>query len=77
MSLLSTIRYPISMPPTRAQLEALPYDIFIQWLEECGMGNRSQHPSPGLMAEVLHKCDADSVRPTIERLQCIIYGLDE
>ena len=78
MSLLSSLRYPISMPPTRAQLEALPHDVYTQWLTEmrCEYSGKN-FPEPFLIAEVLHKCDQDSVRPMVERLQCIVYGLDE
>ena len=34
MSLFDVIRYPISHPPTEAEIIAVPDDIFLKWLNE-------------------------------------------
>jgi len=34
MSVLMTLKYPISTPPTREQLEAIPFDVLEAWLRE-------------------------------------------
>lgn len=31
MSLFDVIKYPISNPPTKAELETLPYDLLFNW----------------------------------------------
>ncbi len=36
MSLFDVIKYPISDPPTYTELTALPYDIWIKWVVQCG-----------------------------------------
>ena len=34
MTIFDSIRYPISLPPTKEQLEALPQDIFEYWIDK-------------------------------------------
>ncbi len=36
MSLFDVIKYPISYPPTKDQLEALPPKLFTQWMIDSG-----------------------------------------
>ena len=76
MSIFSSLRYPISVPPTAAQLEALPHDVYNQWLDEVGILTHNNY-SPDLMAYVLNRLSEEDARVFVERLQCIIYGLDE
>ena len=76
MSVFSNLRYPISMPPTRAQLEALPRDLYNQWVHEVISGNTSDL-TPELIAEVLGRSQNDDIRNVVERLRCLVYGLDE
>ena len=37
MTLFSSIKYPISNPPTQAELDALPEKIYKSWLRSMGL----------------------------------------
>ena len=75
MSVFMAIKYPISVPPTAAQLEALPHEVYTQWMTEISLGEVNLPKA--LMANTLRRCAPADIRNAVERLQCIIYGLDE
>ena len=77
MSLFSVLRYPISVPPAVAQLEALPHEVYAQWMNEIFGAQYDQQRTNKTIVVKIMKGNPDIASSAIERLQCIIYGLDE
>lgn len=83
MSILATLRYPISIPPTEAELAVLPNDIYHYWCSTTFMMNFD----PARIArayELLFKLNSlrtDGERAlgiqNIQRLRTLIYNMDE
>jgi len=48
MTIFDTLRYPISIPPTVEELEALPWDLYIHWLEV-------EHKSSAIERATVHR----------------------
>lgn len=76
MSIFSNLKYPVSRPPTAAQLEALPPQVYKQWINEVAIGSDSAL-TPAFTAGVLSRVDDEMMQRGIDRLECIVYSLDE
>ena len=63
MTIFDTIKYPISDPPTKAELAALPEQLFRDWLKEM---NWSLHITPRIIAQyylsVNHRVDVTQLQ---------------
>lgn len=79
MSIFMAVKYPISLPPTAGQLEAIPHVIYQQWFDEIidPDGQTSSRLTPQMMAKVMARCGTEDIQTAIDRLRCIIYCLDE
>jgi hypothetical protein len=77
MSVFMMIKYPISMPPTREELGALPHVIFKQWMSEIIGDELSERLSTDTVADIMKKTGIEDIRDSVDRLRCIIYCLDE
>lgn len=78
------LKYPVSNPPSRHQLETLPRELYEEWSHRIGLGGSSIRLSPGLMATTLHNMhrrggdyDLKAITDYYEKLQHLIYMLDE
>jgi hypothetical protein len=52
-NLFNLLRYPISEPPTSEELEALPDDLYMNWLIDAGFGNAASWPDAETVADYL------------------------
>ena len=85
MSVLMTLKYPISTPPTREQLDALPQIVFDKWAIKLKFSSGdplTPHTvfyvfntlyNDGMFSEK----NAKQMRLFIKKLNEIIYNLDE
>jgi hypothetical protein len=48
MSIFDVIKYPISIPPKREELEALPVDLLVEWMSAAGFAD-PDYSDPSLL----------------------------
>lgn len=51
MTIFDTIKYPISEPPTKAELSALPDNLYAKWQSSIGLSF-----APGMMVIIYATC---------------------
>jgi len=91
MSVLMTLKYPISTPPTREQLEAIPSEAFVTWVLEIGykVGGKLPSFTPNTPKQVANTfkefyekvkgCEKSTkaLDDHLQKLKDRIYNLDE
>lgn len=79
MTIFNVIRYPISSPPTLAELEALPLDVYARWVRKTfhigGIGKVSTPDQVHSLLSRVHSDDTEFWESYIEDLRTMISRL--
>jgi hypothetical protein len=77
MSIFDTIRYPISCPPTEAELSALPENLYRKWGERFWPYSTSPDAVSAIMIGYMLNGTPDEKRKTIDHIENLRWRISE